>query len=89
MSAMEDNDKNDISVIQCQNNENLIADSQGESKRANENVEGSEMKENKPKGKASEVYANRNTNKRNSNKTRFTGISEARNLQFRPPRDIV
>ena len=90
MSTMEDNDKHqnvDISNPQSENNDNLIADSQGESKQENEIVEEEKTPKPKLKGKASEVYKNKNTNKGPSTKKKGTGIREKQNLDFRNPRE--
>ena len=77
MSTIEDNDKHqnvDISNPQSENNDNLIADSQGESKQENEIVEEEKTPKPKLKGKASEVYKNKNTNKGPSTKRKVLGF---------------
>ena len=86
MSAIEDIDNSQNNDSNSENNNNLIADSQGESKQENENVDESPTSKTKPKGKASEIYGNKNTNKKTSKK-KFTGLREQRNLEFRPPRE--
>ena len=83
MSDKEDNENNKTKDKNPQTNSNSNADSQGESKQENENVGESSTETPRPKGTASEVYGNRNSQRiKRPRKKKSSVTRELRNLTY-------